>query len=252
MSSRELLPFVAPDLSAFARALGQGLKSRAGAEPPGHVELLNLIARAAGHRNLQALRAAGLPPPPPATAPEDWPPPAPLSDNARKALMQFDSHGRLVRWPVKYSVQRLAMWVLWTLFDGRRLYTEREVNAILKAANAFGVRTGRIMTRHIFPNVVHLIIITTVLDFSALILYEAVLSYVGVGVDPSMNSFGGMINLARTEMSRDPLVWWSFAAAFTFMVTLVLAANLFADGVRDAFDPRARSFRPRLHKGAAA
>ena len=122
----------------------------------------------------------------------------------------------------------------------------------VQAATAFGVRTSRIMVKHIFPNVVHLIIITTVLDFSALILYEAVLSYVGVGVDPSMNSFGGMINLARTEMSRDPLVWWSFAAAFTFMVTLVLAANLFADGVRDAFDPRARSFRPRLRKSVAA
>lgn len=137
-TSRESLPFVAPDLSAFARALGQGLKSRPSAEPPGHVELLNLIARAAGHRNLQALRAAGLPPPPPAAAPEDWPPPLPLSENARKALMQFDRQGRLVRWPVKYSVQRLAMWVLWTLFDGRRVYTEREVNTILKAANAFG------------------------------------------------------------------------------------------------------------------
>ena len=122
----------------------------------------------------------------------------------------------------------------------------------VQAATAFGVRSTRIMARHIFPNVVHLIIITTVLDFSALILYEAVLSYVGVGVDPSMNSFGGMINLARTEMSRDPLVWWSFAAAFAFMVTLVLAANLFADGVRDAFDPRARAFRPRLRRNAAA
>ncbi len=118
----------------------------------------------------------------------------------------------------------------------------------VQAASAFGVRPLRIMVRHIFPNVVHLIIITTVLDFSALILYEAVLSYVGVGVDPTMNSFGGMINLARTEMSRDPLVWWSFAAAFAFMVVLVLAANLFADGVRDAFDPRARSFRVKIRK----
>ncbi len=118
----------------------------------------------------------------------------------------------------------------------------------VQAATAFGVSSLRIMARHVFPNVVHLIIITTVLDFSALILYEAVLSYVGVGVDPSMNSFGGMIYLARTEMSRDPLVWWSFAAAFGFMVTLVLAANLFADGVRDAFDPRARAFRPTLGK----
>ena len=89
-------------------------------------------------------------------------------------------------------------------------------------------------------------------SFSSLILYEAVLSYVGVGVDPSMNSFGGMINLARSEMSRDPVVWWSFAAAFGFMVALVLAANLFADGVRDAFDPRARAFRPRLGLKKAA
>ena len=115
----------------------------------------------------------------------------------------------------------------------------------VQAATAFGVGAGRIMRRHILPNVAHLIVITTVLDFSALVLYEAVLSYIGVGVDPAMNSFGGMINLARNEMSRDPVIWWSFAAAFGFMVALVLAANLFADGVREAFDPRARLFRPR-------
>ncbi|CAN5319776.1 ABC transporter permease [soil metagenome] len=121
----------------------------------------------------------------------------------------------------------------------------------VQAANAFGVSHARIMVRHIFPNVAHLMLIVTVLEFSSLILYEAVLSYVGVGVDPSMNSFGGMINLARLEMSLDPVVWWSFAAAFGFMVTLVLAANLFADGVRDAFDPRARAFKPRVVKKLA-
>lgn len=120
----------------------------------------------------------------------------------------------------------------------------RELDYV-QAATAFGVGPWRVLSRHVFPNVVHLVIITTVLEFSALILYEAVLSYVGVGVDPTMNSFGGMINLARSEMSRDPVVWWSFAAAFAFMVALVLAANLFADGVRDAFDPRARVFRAR-------
>ena len=116
----------------------------------------------------------------------------------------------------------------------------------VQAATAFGVPPARIMKRHILPNVMHLVLITTVLSFSDLILYEAVLTYVGVGVDPSTSSFGGMINLARSEMSKDPLVWWSFAAAFGFMVTLVLAANLFADGVRDAFDPRAHALRPRL------
>jgi hypothetical protein len=61
-----------------------------------------------------------------------------LTDNARKALAQFDAQGRLVRWPTKFTVQRLAMWVLWTRFEGKRIYTEREVNAILKEANAFG------------------------------------------------------------------------------------------------------------------
>ncbi|MEO8153060.1 MAG: ABC transporter permease [Rhizobacter sp.] len=123
----------------------------------------------------------------------------------------------------------------------------RELDYV-QAATAFGVSHSRIMSRHILPNVMHLVLITTVLGFSELILYEAVLTYVGVGVDPSMNSFGGMINLARSEMNRDPTVWWLFAAAFVFMVTLVLAANLFADGVRDAFDPRSRNFRPRVIK----
>ena len=110
----------------------------------------------------------------------------------------------------------------------------------IQAAVALGVRPRRIMTRHIIPNVMHIVLIYVVLNFSGLVLAEAVLSYVGVGVDPSMNSWGNMINGARLEMARDPVVWWSLAAAFLFMFTLVLAANLFADAVRDAFDPRMR------------
>jgi len=87
--------------------------------------------------------------------------------------------------------------------------------------------------------VFHLVLIAMVLDFSGLVLAEAVLSYVGVGVDPSMFSWGNMINGARLELAREPVVWWQLGAAFAFMFTLVLAANLFADSVRDAFDPRA-------------
>ena len=109
------------------------------------------------------------------------------------------------------------------------------------AAQAFGVGPWRIMLRHILPNVIHIVIITTVLGFSGLVLAEAVLSYVGVGVDPAMNSFGTMINSARLEMAREPIVWWSLAAAFVFMFVLVLSANLFADAVRDALDPRIRA-----------
>lgn len=110
----------------------------------------------------------------------------------------------------------------------------------VQAAQSFGVSDAMIVLRHLMPNVMHLIIITLVMDFSSLVLFEAVLSYVGIGVDPTMISFGNMINNARMEMAREPMVWWSLAAAFLFMVTLVLSANLFADTVRDAFDPRMR------------
>lgn len=108
----------------------------------------------------------------------------------------------------------------------------------IQAAQAFGVSSLRILSRHILPNVMHIVLIAVVMDFSALVLAEAVLSYVGVGVDPSTNSFGTLINNARLEMGREPMVWWTLAAAFSFMLLLVLAANLFADAVRDAFDPR--------------
>jgi hypothetical protein len=134
--TRAAVPFVAPDLSQFARALARSLKERA--EPPGHVELLNLLARAAGHRNVQSLRAAALRAPRLPTAAEDLPASPGLTPTARKALTQFDSRGRLVRWPARHAVQRLAIWVLWARFDARRVYSEREVNEILKAWHTWG------------------------------------------------------------------------------------------------------------------
>ena len=109
----------------------------------------------------------------------------------------------------------------------------------VQAARAFGVSTRRILASHVLPNLMHLILIALVMDFSGLVLAEAVLSYVGIGVDPNTISFGTMINAARMELAREPMVWWSLMAAFIFMFVLVLAANLFADVVRDAFDPRA-------------
>ena len=123
----------------------------------------------------------------------------------------------------------------------------RELDYVL-AARASGVSSAMILFRHLLPNLMHLILITLVMDFSGLVLAEAVLSYVGVGVDPSTFSYGTMINAARLELSREPVVWWNLIAAFVFMLMLVLAANLFADKVRDAFDPRARQLRQSLVK----
>ncbi len=108
----------------------------------------------------------------------------------------------------------------------------------VQAAHALGVPRYQILYRHILPNVMHIVLISVVLDFSSLVLAEAVLSYVNIGVDPTTYSWGNMINGARLEMAREPVVWWSLAASFVFMFSLVLSANLFADTVRDAFDPR--------------
>lgn len=116
----------------------------------------------------------------------------------------------------------------------------RELDFI-QAARALGTSNTMIILRHILPNLMHIVLISIVLDFSGLVLAEAVLAYVEIGVDPSMNSWGNMINSARLEMSREPVVWWSLFAAFCFMFVLVLAANLFSDAIRDAFDPKLRS-----------
>lgn len=120
----------------------------------------------------------------------------------------------------------------------------------VQAARAFGVSHLRIMRRHLLPNVMHIVLITMVLQFSGLVLYEAVLSYLGIGVDPSTPSYGTMIDAARTEMSRDPMIWWNLTAAFVFLLTLVLSANIFADAVQDAFDPRMRHVQPRRSRRA--
>jgi peptide/nickel transport system permease protein len=114
---------------------------------------------------------------------------------------------------------------------------ERE---FVQAALALGVSRLRILWKHVVPNVMHLVLISVVLRFSGLVLAEAVLSYIGVGVGPDTQSWGSMIDQARSELGRDPLVWWSLAAAFVAMFALVLSANLFGDAVRDALDPRLR------------
>jgi peptide/nickel transport system permease protein len=111
----------------------------------------------------------------------------------------------------------------------------------VQAAKALGAGRIAIMARHILPNVSHIIVITFVLRFSRLVLTEAVLSYLNLGVSPGTGSWGHMINAARQELTRDPMVWWNLATAFVFMVGLVLPANLFGDALRDALDPRLRN-----------
>ena len=103
------------------------------------------------------------------------------------------------------------------------------------AARALGVTEIRIVLRHILPNLAHLIVITFVLMFSGLVLSEVVLSWLGIGVD---GSWGQMIDSARNELSREPIIWWNIAAAGTALFGLVLAVNSVGDAIRDVLDPR--------------
>lgn len=105
----------------------------------------------------------------------------------------------------------------------------------VSAARALGVSELGIVVRHVLPNLAHLIVITFVLMFSGLVLSEAVLSWLGIGVD---GSWGQMIDGARDELSREPIIWWNIGAAGTALFGLILAVNAVGDAIRDVLDPR--------------
>ncbi len=110
----------------------------------------------------------------------------------------------------------------------------RELDYV-QAARALGVPHRTIVFRHILPNLMHLVVITFVLTFSGLVLAEAILSWLGIGVD---GSWGQMIDQARDELSREPMILWNLASAGTAMFILLLAVNYVGDALRDVLDPR--------------
>ncbi len=132
----------------------------------------------------------------------------------------------------------ITSWVgLCRLLRGETLKL-RELDYV-QAARALGASGGRVMVHHLAPNLMHIVLISAVLRFSGMVLAEAVLTYLNVGVDPVKTpSWGRMINMAQYNLAREPVVWWALTAAFLAMLLLVLAANLFGDAVRDALDPR--------------
>ncbi|HEY3235076.1 MAG TPA: ABC transporter permease [Polyangiaceae bacterium] len=110
----------------------------------------------------------------------------------------------------------------------------REMDYV-QAARAMGVSEVRIIFRHVLPNLMHLVIITFALMFSGLVLSEAVLSWLGIGVD---GSWGQMIAQAKDELSREPMIWWNIAPAGITLFVLLLAVNFLGDALRDVLDPR--------------
>ena len=132
--SRTPLPFAIDDVSAFARALAGQLADHD--DRPGHVELLNMLARAGGFRNFQHFRAQAdaierLAAPPPAVAPID-------TGRLGRIARYFDGEGCLIRWPGKASHRPDCLWVMWSRLPARAVLHEREINERLAAEHLFG------------------------------------------------------------------------------------------------------------------
>ncbi len=108
------------------------------------------------------------------------------------------------------------------------------------AGRAMGLPTRRIIFKHVLPNVFHMVIITFSLLFIGAIKSEVILSFLGLGLEPSEASWGNMISKGASELLRAETVWWQITAATAALFGLVLSVNLFADSLRDALDPRLR------------
>ena len=105
------------------------------------------------------------------------------------------------------------------------------------AARTIGARPGRIMFRHIFPNILPLMIIIAMIDIGAIILIESALSFIGFGIQPPTASWGNMLTKATQFTSHGP--WLIYPPGLLIFIT-VLCLYLIGDGLRDALDPRLR------------
>ena len=131
--TRSVLPFYVNDISALARSLNHQI---AGCDhPPGHLEMLNMLARAAGLRNFQHFRAQlvaekRLLSTAEAAVPVDY-------AQLERLTRYFDINGRLLRWPSKFSHREPCLWVLWSELPPRTTLSEREMNDLLRKNHNF-------------------------------------------------------------------------------------------------------------------
>jgi len=124
------------DLSAFAKSIRRQIDTLD--HKPSHLEILNLLTKAAGFRNYQHFRAVAT-----ADVIAQWRPvlddePAPDEDRVLKTARHFDGQGRLVRWPGKRGQQEICLWFLWSKIPAGREFTERQISELLNTLHLFG------------------------------------------------------------------------------------------------------------------
>jgi ABC-type dipeptide/oligopeptide/nickel transport system permease subunit len=110
--------------------------------------------------------------------------------------------------------------------------------AFVEASRALGAGPWRILTRHIIPNILGVVIVYLTLTVPAIILYESFLSYLGLGIQPPMASWGSLIAEGADQMNPIRIYWWLIAFPAGVMVLTLLALNFLGDGLRDAWNVR--------------
>jgi oligopeptide transport system permease protein len=110
----------------------------------------------------------------------------------------------------------------------------------VEASRALGVRPHWILALHIIPNIFGVVITYLALTIPAIILYESFLSYLGLGIQPPMASWGTLIAEGVGQINAIRIYWWLIIFPGSILVTTLLALNFVGDGLRDAWDIKDR------------
>lgn len=151
------------------------------------------------------------------------------------AIITLAIIGRTDMWTMMIALS-IASWFTTARIVRGQVLTLKE-NDYVRAAKAVGARWHRILVRHILPNTLGVLIIAIFLELPAVILGEAFLSFIGLGISPPDASWGAMAQDGRTTYRSHPI---EIVVPSVAIATLVLCANFIADGLRDALDPRTR------------
>jgi oligopeptide transport system permease protein len=151
------------------------------------------------------------------------------------AIITLQIIGRTDMWTMMVALS-IASWFTTARIVRGQVITLKE-NDYVRAAKAVGARWYRILSRHLLPNTLGILIIAIFLELPAVILGEAFLSFIGLGISPPNASWGAMAQEGRTVYRTHPI---EIVVPSVAIATLVLCANFIADGLRDALDPRTR------------
>ena len=128
----------------------------------------------------------------------------------------------------------VSSWVVYARIVRGAALSLRE-REFVQAAQALGSRDGRILLRHVLPNVFTPWLVVATLDMARVIVIESALSFLGLGVQPPTPTWGGMLADGRVYIST---AWWLATFPGLAILVTVLGINLFGDGLRDTLDPR--------------